>query len=138
MNHKNSFLKFISELSRSLLITLQTRWSLTLLFGLLFSLSLLLGFSGQLMAGGSVDRTMAIFQDIPGATQEQIEKGRQLITDLDYFHMRVFRALCKLENASADAAIKIIPELSKTEITFYHLDLRSSIHYLLLLKCYYK
>ena len=92
------------------------------LAGLLCILSLFFVHPPDLEAGGSVDRTVAVFQEIPGVTNKQIEKGRKLIADLDYFNMRVFRALCKLSNVTADDVLNILPELSGKEITFYHLD----------------
>lgn len=92
------------------------------LVGISCFLSLSFFFVPDLQAGGSIERTVAVLQEIPGVTNEQVDKGRELIADLDYFNMRVFRALCKLKDISAEDALNILPEISGKEITFYHLD----------------
>jgi len=77
----------------------------------------------DLQAGGAQDRAVDVFSKIPGITKQHLEKGKELISHLDYYNTRVFRVLCKLPNVTAPEALEILPGLSEEPITFYHLEL---------------
>lgn len=93
------------------------------LHGLVCLLMLLTVFSAETLAGGAQDRSFEVFSKIPGVTIEDLEVGKKMIANLDYFHTRVFRALCKLPNVTASDVLRFLPDLSSEPITFYHLEL---------------
>ena len=91
--------------------------------GLVCLLMLISIFSSDAYAGGAQDRSFEAFSKIPGVTSRHLDEGERMIANLDYFHTKVFRVLCKLPEATASAVLDFLPELSREPITFYHLEL---------------
>ncbi|MBI5557661.1 MAG: hypothetical protein HY885_08485 [Deltaproteobacteria bacterium] len=78
----------------------------------------------DLRAGGAgVELTLEALSKVPGVTAEQLEGGKELIKNLDYTNMRVFRSLCRLPDITAAQAITLLPTLAKEPFSYDHLQL---------------
>ncbi|WP_310599156.1 hypothetical protein [Desulfobulbus sp.] len=66
----------------------------------------------------SADQTMAIYQEIPGLTSQQIEYGRSAIPRMNYNAQRIFRKICGLQGVTFEGARAAIDLLNRERFTY--------------------
>jgi len=66
----------------------------------------------------SADQTMAIYQNIPGLTSQQIEYGRAAIPKMNYNAQRIFRKICGLPGVTFEHAKETIDVLGRERFTY--------------------
>ncbi|MCL1980623.1 MAG: hypothetical protein FWG62_06065 [Proteobacteria bacterium] len=66
----------------------------------------------------STEQTMAIYQEIPGLTSQQVEYGRVAIPRMNYNAQRIFRKICGLPGVTFEAAKSSIDLLNRERFTY--------------------
>ncbi|MCL2789655.1 MAG: hypothetical protein FWD79_03335 [Desulfobulbus sp.] len=66
----------------------------------------------------SADQTIAIYQDIPRLTSQQIAYGKAAIAKMNYNAQRIFRKICGLPGITFDSANSAIDLLNRERFTY--------------------
>ena len=74
--------------------------------------------SRALLNQNSAEQTMAIYQELPGLTRQQIEYGRAAIPRMNYNAQRIFRKICGLPGVTFDDAKSAIDLLNREQFTY--------------------